>query len=165
MLGYLTRFFGDRELATDLTQDVFMRVIRSAGRFRGDSSFTTFLYRIVRNLCVDVMRSRAAHPDSRAASLERTAGPDDRPLAETIPGREPDGEDRALSGELSRALAKGLERLPPEQREVFLMREVEGLRFAEIASILDVNENTVKSRMHYAVVSLRKALAAFREGP
>lgn len=163
VLGYLTRFFGDRELATDLTQDVFMRVISAARRFRGDSSFTTFLFRIVRNLCVDVMRARAARPDTHAASLDQGHDPDDRPLSETVPGREPDGEHRILSGELSQALKEGLAGLPVEQREVFLMREVEGLKFGQIAEVLSVNENTVKSRMHYAVVSLRRTLTAFKE--
>ena len=164
VLGYLTRFFGDRELATDLTQEVFLRVIKGANRFRGDSSFTTFLFRIVRNLCIDKMRSRAARPDTNAASLDQGANPEARPLSETIAGREPDGEHRTLSGELSTALEDGLGRLPAEQREVFLMREVEGLKFAEIAAVLRTNENTVKSRMHYALVSLRRTLATFKEG-
>lgn len=167
VLGYLTRFFGDREMATDLTQDVFMKVIAAAGDFRGESSFRTFLFRVVRNLCIDVMRSRASRPDARARSLDAPAGhdSDDRTLGEVVPGRAHAGDLRTLSGELSEALEAGLARLAPEQREVFLMREVEGLRFPEIAEILRVNENTVKSRMHTALASLRESLAGFRESP
>jgi len=164
VLGYLTKFFGDRELATDLTQDVFIRVISAARRFRGDSSFTTFLFRIVRNLCIDHMRSRSASPDSRAASLDQVDGPGDRPLSDTIAGKEPDGAHRTLAGELSDAVERGLADLPEKQREVFLMREVQGLKFAEIADLLGVNENTVKSRMHYAMVSLRETLSIFKDG-
>ncbi len=161
VFGYLVRFFGDREAARDLVQEVFMRVITGASSFRGECSFRTFLFRVVRNLCIDVMRSRAARPEAGAASLDAVSDPEDRPLSEIVPGREPDGAHRGLSRELSAALEEALARLPAEQREVFLMREAQGLKFAEIAEVLGVNENTVKSRMHYAVQSLRKALAAF----
>jgi len=164
VFGYLVRFFGDRETARDLVQEVFMRVITGAPSFRGDCSFRTFLFRVVRNLCIDVMRARAARPDAGAASLDAVEDPDDRPLSEVVAGREPDGVHRGLSRELSAALEEGLARLPPEQREVFLMREAEGLKFAEIAQVLGVNENTVKSRMHYAVQALRRDLAAFGDG-
>jgi RNA polymerase sigma-70 factor (ECF subfamily) len=161
--GYLTRFFRDPEMAADLTQDVFLRVIASAGDFRGDSSFRTFLYRVVRNLCIDTMRSRRSRPDGRAISLDAPMGGNDdgpRPM-DSVSGNAPTGELRTLSGELSGAMEEALARLPAEQREVFLMREVEGLKFREIADVLDVNENTVKSRMHYAITSLRESLQAF----
>ena len=164
VLGYLTRFFGDREMATDLTQDVFLRVIQAADDFRGQSSFATFVFRIVRNLCIDVMRSRASRPDARALPLDGDGGDESRSLSEVIAGPSPEGDARTFSNELSTALEAGLARLPAEQREVFLMREVEGLRFGEIADVLGVNENTVKSRMHYAVTSLRQSLGSFR-GP
>ncbi|MBM4394980.1 MAG: sigma-70 family RNA polymerase sigma factor [Deltaproteobacteria bacterium] len=164
VLGYLTRFFGDREMATDLTQDVFLRVISAAPEFRGGASFRTFLYRIVRNLCIDVMRSRRARPDAGAVSLDGDCEDDSRPLSEVVPGVSPQGPDRTFSGELSIAVRAGLAKLPAEQREVFLMREVEGLKFCDIADVLGINENTVKSRMHYALTSLRQALAQFRDG-
>lgn len=167
VVGYLTRYFGDRDMAEDLTQEVFLKVIAAAADFRGESSFRTFLFRIVRNLCIDVVRARSVRPDLAAASLDGTAGddPDGRLLAEVLPGDSPAGDQRTLSGELSEAFLRGLTALPEEQREVFLMREVEGLKFREIADVLRVNENTVKSRMHYAVLGLREALDGFRERP
>lgn len=155
VFGYLVRFFGDRELASDLTQEVFIRVISAAKAFRGDSSFATFIFRITRNLCIDYMRSRGARPDSDATSSDSDI------QINKLSGDLPGGDDRTLSDELSRALTAALAALPPEQREVFLMREFEGLRFPEIASLLGVNENTVKSRMHYAVMHLRSTLKGF----
>ena len=162
--GLCYRFTGNQTDAEDLTQDVFLRVIQAADDFRGQSSFATFVFRIVRNLCIDVMRARAARPDAGALPLDGDGGDDSRPLSEVVAGPSPEGDARTFSNELSTALEAGLVKLPAEQREVFLMREVEGLRFGEIADVLGVNENTVKSRMHYAVTSLRESLGSFR-GP
>lgn len=167
VLGYLTSYFGDREMATDLTQDVFLKVIAAAEDFRGESSFRTYLFRIVRNVSIDALRARRARPDGRATSMDAPLGhdPDGRAFGDTVAGTAPGGDQQTLSGELSQALEAGLAGLSQEQREVFLMRQVEGLRFHEIAAILGVNENTVKGRMHYAVTNLRESLAGFRERP
>jgi RNA polymerase sigma-70 factor (ECF subfamily) len=168
VLAYLTRYFGDREMATDLTQDVFLKVIAGAEGFRGDSHFRTYLFRIVRNLCFDVLRSRKGRPDAGARSLDGPVGPhgDGRStVGDLVPGTGISGAQRVLTGELSAAIQSGLALLPADQREVFLMRQVEGLRFPEIAQILGVNENTVKGRMLAAVKSLRQSLAEFRERP
>jgi RNA polymerase sigma-70 factor (ECF subfamily) len=161
--GYLTKFIGDAEMATDLTQDVFMRVISAAEDFRGEASFRTFLFRVMRNVATDSLRSRIHRPDGNACSLDDPGRPDQSgpALVEKMAGSVVPVDHKTFSGELSQALESGLAGLPPEQRETFLLREVEGLRFPEIATILGVNESTVKSRMLYAVRSLRQSLAGF----
>lgn len=163
--GYLFRYFGDRELAADLSQEAFLRLVSAAREFRGDSSFRTFLFRIVRNLCIDQVRSRAARPP--VDSLDQASGPDpDAPaLGERLAGSGPDPSAGTFSGEVQQALQEALARLSPALREVFLMRAVEGLRFPEIAAILGVNENTVRGQMHTAVTRLRRQMAAFSGEP
>jgi len=163
--GYLFRYFGDRELAADLSQEVFLRLVSAAGEFRGDSSFRTFLFRIVRNLCIDHVRSRAARPP--VDSLDATTGgdPDGPSLGDRLAGPGPDPSAGTFSGELRKALEAALAQLSPALREVFLLRAVEGLRFPEIAAILGVNENTVRGQMHTAVMRLRRQMGGFSGDP
>jgi len=163
--GYLFRYFGDRELAADLSQEVFLRVVASAREFRGESSFRTFLFRIVRNLCIDHVRSRAARPP--VDSLDRATGedPEGPSMGDRVAGPGPDPSAGTFSGELQAALEAALAQLSPGLREVFLMRAVEGLRFPEIAAILGVNENTVRGQMHTAVTRLRRQMGAFDGEP
>lgn len=159
VFGYFFHYFGDNEIAEDLTQETFLRVITAATDFRGDCSFATFLFRIARNLCIDTVRARASR--GVTSSLEDQVD-DVRPLSEVIKGNSLEPDRKAFSDELQKAIENALGHLPDEQREVFILREIEGLRFREIADILGVNENTVKSRMNYALISLRKALMGFR---
>jgi len=163
--GYLFRYFGDRDLAADLAQEVFLRLVSAAREFRGDSSFRTFLFRIVRNLCIDHVRSRAVRPP--IDSLDGGVGddPEGPPLRERVAGPAPDPSAGTFSGELQQALEAALADLSPALREVFLMRAVEGLRFPEIAAILGVNENTVRGQMHTAVMRLRRRMGGFLDLP
>lgn len=160
--GYLTRYLGSDEMAMDVAQDAFVRVIKGAGSFRGESSFRTYLFTMVRHAAIDALRSRARRPDVQAASLEAPggAGGDESPLGErlSVPDQ---GHHRTLSGELSQALEGGLARLPSEQREAFLLREVDGLTFPEIGAIQGVPVDSARSRVMYAVKSLRRSLAGF----
>lgn len=164
--GYLARYLGDDEMAQDVAQDAFVRVIRGAADFRGESSFRTYLFTLARHAAIDALRGRNRRPDARAASLEAPAGtsPDDTPLAErlAVPDR---GDHRTLSGELSAALEAGLAQLPDAQREAFLLREVEGLTFPEIGAIQGVPLDSARSRVVYAIRSLRRSLAGFGGQP
>ncbi len=150
---FLVRLVGDRARAEDLGQECWLRVIAAVPRWKERARFRTWLYAIARNLAADEAR-RARH--RQHASLDApVAG---RPLAEAVaaPGSAPDAQaDDAL---LRPALERAIAALPPEQREVFLLREYEGVPFADIAEITAAPLPTVKSRMRYALEALRRAL-------
>jgi RNA polymerase sigma-70 factor (ECF subfamily) len=158
VFSFLLRLTGDRGRAEDLCQETLLRVVRASERWQERARFRAWLYAIARNLAVDEARRAALR---RASSLDVTApgAPDRAP--ETSPGPEAAAAAALLRPKLEAALAA----LPAEQREVFLLREHAGLRFAEIAEATGVPENTVKSRMRYALEGLREALAALGVGP
>jgi RNA polymerase sigma-70 factor (ECF subfamily) len=163
--AFVRRFVGDAGTAEDLLQEVFLRVVGAAGDWKNEAKVSTWLYTIARNLCTDHAR-RAVH--RRASSLDapvramsdESSGPVlvDRIAAGTI-GAEGEAMDRQLRLHIDRAV----DLLPAEQREVFLMREVMDLSFAEIAQAVGASEPTVKSRMRYALEKLRQALGDFHE--
>jgi len=150
-------------VAEDVTQDVFMRLVQNAAEFKHEARFLTWLYTIARNLCIDQLR-KASH--RRHASLDQPQpGPSDAPLAESVadPNPQASAERNALSAEVRSSIVKAVDSLPDDQREVFLLREVANLPFREIAEITGVGENTVKSRMRYALDRLKDALCDFEE--
>jgi RNA polymerase sigma-70 factor (ECF subfamily) len=151
--------------AEDLVQEVFLRIIESASSFKHESRFSTWAYTIARNLCLDHLR-KASH--RRHPSLEQSDGKDSgagRSIGEQVPDLHPRAstERGALSREIQLKVAAAVEELPPEQREVFLLRQLADLPFQEIAQITATPENTVKSRMRYALEHLQEALTDFEE--
>jgi RNA polymerase sigma-70 factor (ECF subfamily) len=150
--------------AQDLTQEVFLRIIESAGSFKHEAKFTTWAYTIARNLCIDHLRkaSYRKHPSLDQQSGEEGDGPS---LGEQVADLHPRAstERGAISSEIQVKVAAAVESLPDEQREVFLLRHVANLAFQEIAEITGTPENTVKSRMRYALERLQEALTDFEE--
>ena len=151
--------------AEDVTQDVFLRVVQNASEFKHEARFSTWLYTIARNLCVDHLRKQT---DRRHPSLDQPVtqnGEDSRPLVDHLADAHPRAsvERTAVAGEVAGRIVAAVEKLPDDQREVFLLREVANLPFKEIAEITGVGENTVKSRMRYALDRLQEALSDFEE--
>lgn len=155
VFSFLVRLTGDRARAEDLCQETFLKAVRAAASWAPRATFRTWLYAIARNQAVDEARRRAFR---RVEPLAGRAGTE--PAWEGTP---PDGAAEAalLRPKLEAALAS----LPEQQREVFLLREHAGLRFPEIAEVTGVPENTVKSRMRYALEALRVELGALGVGP
>jgi RNA polymerase sigma-70 factor (ECF subfamily) len=152
--------------AQDVTQEVFLRIIESAGSFKHEAKFTTWAYTIARNLCIDHLRkaSYRRHPslDQQQAPSDTGEGPT---LGEQVADFHPRAstERGAISSEIQVKVVAAVEALPNEQREVFLLRHVGNLAFQEIAEITGTPENTVKSRMRYALERLQEALTDFEE--
>ena len=162
--NFLVRHVGDRTLAEDMLQDVFLRVIKGAATYKREAKFTTWLYTIARNLCVDQSR-RAKH--RKAASLDQPLGKKGdeggRTMGETVPDRGLGVDRQVVSRRLHHRIQEAISTLSEEQREVFLMRETLNMPFKEIASVVGCPENTVKSRMRYALEHLRRELEEYRE--
>jgi RNA polymerase sigma-70 factor, ECF subfamily len=152
-------------VAEDVTQDVFLRVVQSAAEFKHEARFNTWVYTIARNLCIDQLR-KLGH--RRHPSLDQPAakdGEDARPLIESIASSHPtaNAERSTIGSEVATRIIAAVEALPEDQREVFLLREIGNLPFKDIAVVTGVGENTVKSRMRYALDRLQEALAEFEE--
>jgi RNA polymerase sigma-70 factor, ECF subfamily len=161
--NFLRRFVRDAATAEDLLQEVFLRVIKSAPEWQPAAKVTTWMFTIARNLCTDHAR-RAVY--RKAASLDTSGRDDDsgaRPLMDRIPAPGHGAESEAIGKEMVARLDEAVAALPVEQREVFLMREVMDMPFAEIAAAVGSSEPTVKSRMRYALERLRTALEEFRD--
>lgn len=147
----------------EIAQDVFLRVVQRAGEFKHEARFSTWLYTIARNLCIDHLRRQSLrrHP---SLDQEVSAG-DSRVLGSTIEDPRPSSsvERSAVSNELARSITRAVDALPEDQKEVFLLREIANLPFKEIAEVTEAGENTVKSRMRYALERLQAALSEFEE--
>lgn len=164
------RVLRDEEAARDAAQDAFLKVHGALAKFEGRSSFYTWLYRLVLNLCLDIKRrDRSARhvpwAEERDDASASSAGSGGRGYAFTgaAEGGDPAADPVGLSaprsvgpgeaaerGELREAIARAVEQLPEEARRTLLLREVDGLSYAEIARVLGVPKGTVMSRLHYA---------------
>jgi len=156
LYGYIVRQTGDPHRAEDAYQEVFLRVVKSAKRYRPQASFRAWLFTIARNVVIDMARKESYR---RAESLDKPAGDEGGAARmESMDSGAADPEENAKASEMSEILEEAIASLAEEQREVFLLREKTGLSFKEIAAATGAPLNTVKTRMHYALNHLRKAL-------
>lgn len=161
LFNFLLRSVQNRSRAEELLQEVFLRVVRSKDRYERTAKLTTWLYTIARNLCVDESR-RAKFRRVVSLDAPRRGQEDDSPaMVETVAAEQVATDEAAAAPQIRERLAKAIAGLPDDQREVFLMRQMSGLSFKEIGDIVGAPENTVKSRMRYALEKLRQELADF----
>lgn len=149
------RMVGQEQDALDLTQEAFVRAWRALAGFRADARFSTWLYRLTSNLCIDFLRSRKHQRGHISLST-----PDQVQMQRQIPDPAPLPEERALQWDRERTLRRAMEKLSPEQRQILILRAVSGLSYAEIAQIMDLKEGTVKSRLARTREQLRQILLA-----
>lgn len=149
---------GDREEAADAVQESFVAVWRRLPTFRGDAAFGTWLHRIVTNRCLNSRRARRAQ-----VSLDAGVDGDDGSarLEPVAPQRE-QPDQAAQRHERARALAAAVAALPPEQRACWVLRELEGHSYEEVAEILGVSQDTVRGRLHRARARLAEVMRPWR---
>ena len=148
------RMTGDREDALDLAQETFLNAWRGLSSFQGNSSFSTWVYRLASNACIDFLRKRKRRQQGEAPlSLDD----DEAPLPQPA---DPRGtpEDELERRELRRAVERGLQALPEHHRQVLIMRELSGLSYQEIGAVLNLDLGTVKSRIARARMALKNIL-------
>ena len=154
-MAYATayRLVGDGDLACDATQDAYVRAYASLHTFRGHSSFTTWLYRIVVNVSLDLLRRRARQPEPLVMPDDE-AGEREVEIADEAP----DPLTEVERGERQAAVLRALHRLSDDHRTVLVLFDLNGLAYEEIAEVLQVPLGTVKSRLNRARLALREAL-------
>jgi RNA polymerase sigma-70 factor (ECF subfamily) len=149
---FIRRSIRDTAATDDVFQECWSRVIANRERYRPEARFATWLFRIAHNCCMDHWR--------KSGRRDRRETMDDDAIAAAADEAAEGPVDALLAGEASERLAAALEQLPPEQRTAFLLYVEGGLSIAEIGETTDVNPETAKSRLRYAVARLKQALGA-----
>ena len=139
------RYVNDHQDANDMAQEVFVKAYRALGRFRGDSSFSTWLYRIAVNTCLNFRASR------RPPAVE---------LPDALPDRAPGALESLERDERSRLVREAVSRLPEKQRATLILKVYHELTHEEVATILGSSVGTVKANVFHALGNLRKMLAS-----
>ena len=154
LLNFIYRTIGDRERAEDLVQEVFIRVYRHLHRFDRSKKFSTWIYTIASNLTKNELRNRSRNPLVLFQAIRKNWQDEDRPLQFEDPSSRPD--DLYRKRHLRDLVEQSVDQLPEHHRQVFVLRELEGKSYEEIAEITECNLGTVKSRLNRA----RNAFAA-----
>ena len=162
VFNFILRFVRRRDIAEDLLQETFLRVIKGAANYKQQAKFTTWLYTIARNLCVDQSR-RAKHRKHPSLDQPMSKSDDAGTLMDVLPGKSTGSDRQTINKQMLSTIEEAVASLSDEQREVFIMREFLDMPFKEIAAVVGVPENTVKSRMRYALEKLRAALDEYKD--
>ena len=151
LLNFVYRTIGDRERGEDLVQEVFIRVYRHLARFDQTKKFSTWIYTIASNLAKNELRNRSRNPLVLFQTLTKGWTDEERPLEFEDPDARPD--DQFHKRHLRELVEKFVAQLPEHHRQVFVLRELEGKSYEEIAEITACNLGTVKSRLNRARTS------------
>ncbi len=146
IVRYAWRFTGDRHAAEEIGQNTFLKVFRKLNQLKDISRFHIWLYRIADNQCKDYLRRNKKY---ESLDQEQINGQ---------PSTRRNAQHELEQQEQTKWIKKALQKLPDDQRIIIVMKEYQGLKFREIADILEISENTVKSRMYAGLKALKKSL-------
>jgi len=158
VFGFAYRYLGDADLAQDMLQETFLRVHRSRHQYQPSSRFSSWLFRIARNLCIDEKRrywNRQVLAESEMAGAD--AGSEADILGSFADGG-PTAAEQFKEREVSERIREAIERLSEEQKEVMLLSRYQGLTYRQIAEVLGISTESVKQRAYRAHVRLRELL-------
>jgi RNA polymerase sigma-70 factor (ECF subfamily) len=157
VVGTVAKMLGDRTEAEDIAQKVFLRLWKSAGRYRPSAKFTTYLFTITRNLVFNESRRRSRHPQVSIEEREQTGARHADPAPEARP------DEELLHRELGEAIDTAIAALPEKQRIAVVLRRYQEIPYEEIAKVLGVSVSSVKSLLFRARESLRQNLSRYIE--
>jgi RNA polymerase sigma-70 factor (ECF subfamily) len=161
MVNFIQRSIGDRDRAQDLAQEVFVRVYRHIRRFDTSKKFSTWIYTIASNLAKNELRNRSRNPLVLFQTLTSSWDDDHRPLQFEDSSMRPD--DLFRKRHLQELVERAADELPEHHREVFILREIEGKTYEEIAEITNTQLGTVKSRLNRARNRFAQIIAPWLE--
>lgn len=154
------RIVGNPEDAADMVQEALIRIFRSIAKFKEQSSFSTWIYRITTNVCLDELRKRK---NKKEFSLDQEIHGEDGDMKRQIRSDEMLPDDLAEQEELRDIVNNAINSLPEDQRIVISLRDIQGLTYSEISQVLNCPEGTVKSRINRARNALKNVLSDKRE--
>ena len=157
VIGTVAKMLGNPSEAEDIAQQVFLRIWRHAKRYRPDAKFTTYLYKITRNLVFNETRRKSRKKEVSSDEREENSNQ----LIQANPDRQPDAE--LLQAELQRAVDEAIASLPETQRMAVVLRRYEQLSYEEIATVLGLSVSAIKSLLFRARTSLRESLSGYLE--
>jgi RNA polymerase sigma-70 factor, ECF subfamily len=159
VLNLIYRYVGDRTRAKDLAQEVFLRIWRAAGSYEPKAKFTTWIYRITVNLCLNDLKSA----NKKKLSFLRGAIGESQTLNEEITDVSPSAEDVLLAEERSRQISKALQGLPENQRMALILKRYDNLSYEEIAKILECSVSAVESLLVRAKRNLQGKMISYKK--
>ena len=162
VLNLAYRMLGSVSDAEDAAQEIFIKVFRTLYSFNERSAFSTWLYKVATNVCLDILRKRKRQNGGAMVSINRYNSQDDE-YELPIEDRAPSPYEEAQKKEAMRALNSALDLLGEEQRAVIVMRDINGLSYEEIADVMECSLGTIKSRINRSRLALRKLLEKDKE--
>jgi RNA polymerase sigma-70 factor (ECF subfamily) len=161
--AFAARMLNDRDEAEDVAQEVFIKAYRSLDSFRGASSFSTWLYRIATNLCIDRVRTKKRRPQ-QAYSLDEPLDKEEEKGGRDVADSTFEPSGQVERDELRQQVRITVAEMPEKLREVLVMCDIQGMAYEQISQVLDVPIGTVKSRLFHARADLARRLKPYMRG-